>query len=115
MAKQANNKSFYDWGGSGPWGYDCSGLTQAAFGSAGRYLPRVAQDQLDSAPHKVPLAQLQPGDLVFWGEPNAIWHVAIYIGNWQVVHARNDKDGLTVTKISHMYGKLHTVGARWAV
>jgi len=115
MAKEANKKSFYDWGGNGPLGYDCSGLTQAAFGSAGRWLPRTAQAQLDQAPYRVPLSQLQPGDLVFWGEPNAIWHVAVYIGNWQVVHALNEKDGLTVTNISHMYGKLHTSGARWAV
>ncbi|MFT4471029.1 NlpC/P60 family protein [Arthrobacter sulfonylureivorans] len=115
MAKEGNKKSFYDWGGNGPLGYDCSGLTQAAFSSAGRYLPRVAQAQLDQAPYKVPLSELQPGDLVFWGEPNAIWHVAIYIGNWQVVHALNPDVGLTVTNISHMYGKLHTVGARWAV
>ncbi len=115
MAKQANKKSFYDWGGNGPLGYDCSGLTQQAFSSAGRWLPRTAQAQLDQAPYKVPLSQLQPGDLVFWGEPNAIWHVAVYIGNWQVVHALNPDVGLVVTNISHMYGKLHTSGARWAV
>ncbi|MEV7649576.1 NlpC/P60 family protein [Arthrobacter sp. NPDC089319] len=114
-AKESNKKTFYDWGGVGPLGYDCSGLTQAAFGSAGRWLPRTAQAQLDQAPYKVPLSQLQPGDLVFWGEPNAIWHVAVYIGNWQVVHALNRDAGLTVTNISHMYGKLHTSGARWAV
>jgi cell wall-associated NlpC family hydrolase len=115
MAKQADKKSFYDWGGNGPLGYDCSGLTQQAFGSAGRWLPRTAQAQLDQAPYQVPLNQLQPGDLVFWGEPGAIWHVAVYIGNWQVVHALNPDVGLVVTNISHMYGKLHTSGARWAV
>lgn len=115
MAKKSHPDSEYVWGGNGPLGFDCSGLTQQAFSSAGRWLPRVAQAQLDQAPYKVPLSQLQPGDLVFWGEPNAIWHVAIYIGNWQVVHALNPDVGLVVTDISHMYGKLHTFGARWAV
>ena len=58
----------YRWGGTGPGGYDCSGLTYAAYQAAGIRLPRTAQQQFDGLPH-VALADLQPGDLVFFGTP----------------------------------------------
>jgi cell wall-associated NlpC family hydrolase len=57
----------YLWGGTGPNKFDCSGLVQAAYRSAGIELPRVAQDQYDAGPHVPPGATLQPGDLVFFG------------------------------------------------
>lgn len=75
----------YVFGGSGPDVWDCSGLTQWAFEQAGVLLPRTAADQYAAAPHKVPLGQLQPGDLLFWAtdttDPSTIHHVAIYLGN----------------------------------
>jgi cell wall-associated NlpC family hydrolase len=77
----------YVWGGESAQGYDCSGLTQAAFKSAGVNLPRVAQDQYNATP-KVDVKQLQAGDLVFFGQStSAISHVGIYIGNGQMVDA----------------------------
>ena len=112
-AKASNKKSFYEWAGNGPWGFDCSGLTQQAFGTAGKWIPRTATAQYDQAPHKVSLGNLQPGDLVFWGTEGNFWHVALYIGGGQVVHAMNPNDGLRVTPIGYMYGKLHGYGARW--
>ena len=55
-----------------PGGYDCSGLVQAAYRAAGISLPRTAQEQYDAGPHLPASAQLQPGDLVFFGaEPPA--------------------------------------------
>ncbi|MUK03234.1 glycoside hydrolase, partial [Vibrio cholerae] len=94
---------FYSWGGNGPLGYDCSGLTQQAFASAGVSLPRTAAQQYFAVQH-VPLSQMQPGDLVFWGSGSDIWHVAIYIGGNQVVNALNPAQGILVTDLAHMGG-----------
>ncbi|MFI5808612.1 NlpC/P60 family protein [Streptomyces sp. NPDC051561] len=81
----------YVWGGDGPaeGGFDCSGLTKAAYGAAGITLPRVAQAQYQATP-KVPAGQpLLPGDLVFYGTPGRIHHVGLYIGNQQMINAPN--------------------------
>lgn len=78
----------YRWGGDGPGGFDCSGLTQAAYAAAGIELPRTAQAQYDAGP-AVPTGQpLQPGDLVFFGaSSSAVEHVGIAIGNAEMVDA----------------------------
>jgi len=78
----------YRWGGDGPGGFDCSGLTQAAYAAAGIGLPRTAQAQYDAGP-LVPAGQpLQPGDLVFFGSSlTAVEHVGIAIGNGEMVDA----------------------------
>jgi cell wall-associated NlpC family hydrolase len=78
----------YRWGGDGPGGFDCSGLTQAAYAAAGINLPRIAQAQYDAGP-PVPAGEpLQPGDLVFFGSgPTGVEHVGIFIGNGEMVDA----------------------------
>jgi cell wall-associated NlpC family hydrolase len=82
----------YEWGGNGPaagdTGFDCSGLTQAAYAAAGITLPRTAQQQYDTGP-AVPAGQpLQPGDLVFYGNlTGGIHHVGLYIGSNQMIDA----------------------------
>jgi len=80
----------YEWGGDGlprDWGYDCSGLTRAAYAAAGITLPRTAQQQYDTGPLLPASTQPEPGDLLFYGTPTAIHHVGIYIGNGQMIDA----------------------------
>jgi len=78
----------YQLGGNGP-AYDCSGLTSASWRAAGYTLPRSSRTQYAGVTH-ISFSQLRPGDLIFWGtnrDPNAIYHVAMYIGNGLVVEA----------------------------
>ncbi|MGW3291335.1 NlpC/P60 family protein [Streptomyces sp. NPDC001002] len=74
----------YVWGASGPSGFDCSGLMQWSYAQAGVHLPRTSQAQR-YAGHQVPLSQAQPGDLVTYRSDAS--HVAMYMGNGQVIHA----------------------------
>ena len=80
----------YVWGGIGPTQFDCSGLVQWSMAQAGIVMPRVAADQARTGP-LLPLSQLQPGDLLFYHTdptaPSYISHVAIYIGNGQMLQA----------------------------
>ncbi|WP_274916655.1 C40 family peptidase [Streptomyces sp. WZ-12] len=80
----------YVWGGNGhaDGGFDCSGLTQAAYEAAGITLPRIAQDQYHADPHLLMGTQLAPGDLLFFGAgPGHISHVALYTGEGQAIDA----------------------------
>ncbi|MEE1786826.1 C40 family peptidase [Streptomyces sp. SP17BM10] len=79
----------YIWGGEGPAGYDCSGLTMMAWREGGRQLNHFAADQYaQSTP--VGYRDLRPGDLVFWtdtGRAADIHHVGLYIGDDQMIEA----------------------------
>jgi cell wall-associated NlpC family hydrolase len=94
----------YVWGGESPRGssnpgFDCSGLTQWAWRQAGVSIPRTAQAQYDAIPH-VSMADLQPGDLVFWNDgTSSVQHVGMYIGNGDVVHAPHTGDVVRVDAI----------------
>lgn len=81
----------YVWGGDGPasgeGGFDCSGLTTAAYAAAGIRLPRTAQTQFDHGPHVPSTAPLLPGDLVFYGTPARVHHVGLYLGDGRMVNA----------------------------
>jgi cell wall-associated NlpC family hydrolase len=105
---------FYQWGGTGAYGFDCSGLVQNAFSAAGKYLPRTASEQFAQAPVHVPLSQAEPGDLLVWGSAPGFYHVAIYLGGGRVVQALNPAAGITVTDLSAMAGmQLYPVAARY--
>jgi peptidoglycan DL-endopeptidase CwlO len=73
----------YQWGGTGPNAFDCSGLTQAAWAYAGMAIPRISYDQMSQLP-AVPLNALQPGDILGFAGNS---HVAIYVGNNELIDA----------------------------
>lgn len=80
----------YQWGGTGPKSYDCSGLVMASYLHSGLTLPRVAADQYAAGP-TVPLDQAQQGDLLFYAsdltDPSTIYHVVMYAGNGDIIDA----------------------------
>ncbi|MET7870540.1 C40 family peptidase [Streptomyces cyaneofuscatus] len=82
----------YISGGTGPNAWDCSGLVQAAYRTAGIDLPRVSQSQ-STAGTQVSLDNLQPGDILYWGGAGSAYHVAIYVGGGEFVGAQNSSTG----------------------
>ncbi|EOR70628.1 cell wall-associated hydrolase (invasion-associated proteins) [Thermobifida fusca TM51] len=81
----------YVWGGTGPHGYDCSGLVQGAWRAAGVQIPRTTWEQRAALP-PVSRDQLQPGDLIFFHTMSNYpppTHVGMYIGDGKMVHAGN--------------------------
>lgn len=88
----------YVWGAEGPNKFDCSGLTMAAWEQAGVNLPHNAAQQWNAISH-VSRSALAPGDLVFY---RSLEHVAIYIGNDQVIHAPSTGDVVKVSSVDMM-------------
>jgi cell wall-associated NlpC family hydrolase/SH3-like domain-containing protein len=89
----------YVWGGTDPHtGADCSGFVQYVYRHvAGVSLPRVSRDQANSGT-AVNSSQMQPGDLIFYtNSKGTVNHVAMYIGNGQVVHAASRKSGIKIS------------------
>ncbi|MFC9909010.1 NlpC/P60 family protein [Streptomyces sp. NPDC059862] len=89
----------YVWGATGPDAFDCSGLIQAAYRSAGISLPRTTYAQIDTG-HRVSRSELLPGDLVFFY--SGISHVGIYVGNGQMIHAPNPSAPVRLAPIDEM-------------
>ncbi|MEU1632484.1 NlpC/P60 family protein [Nonomuraea sp. NPDC005701] len=88
----------YIYGGTGPRGYDCSGLTQAAWRAAGVTLPRTTWQQWAwGAGRKVDIKDLQPGDLIF---SEGLGHVSIYAGGGKIVHAPQTGDVVKVVRLA---------------
>jgi cell wall-associated NlpC family hydrolase len=67
-------------------GFDCSGLMLYAFGALGIGLPHYSGYQYNAG-KKVPISQVQPGDMLFWADGGNIHHVALFIGNGKMVEA----------------------------
>lgn len=89
----------YVWGATGPDAFDCSGLMQAAYRSAGISLPRTTYAQIDAG-RRVSRAELLPGDLVFFY--SGISHVGLYVGNGQMIHAPNPSAPVRLAPIDEM-------------
>ncbi|MFC5950588.1 C40 family peptidase [Pseudonocardia lutea] len=89
----------YRYGAAGPSAFDCSGLTSYAFKSAGVSIPRTSRAQ-STVGTPVSKGALQPGDLVFFYKP--VSHVALYIGNGQVVHASTSGQPVKIASLDAM-------------
>lgn len=101
----------YAWGAAGPDSWDCSGLTMMAWAKAGVSLSHYTGSQWNETA-RVPLAQLQPGDLVFYGSSGpSSYHVGLYIGAGQMIHAPRTGEVVKVSSIYYM-GDLLPYGGR---
>lgn len=87
----------YVWGGTSLTnGTDCSGFTMSIYRKYGVSLPHHAASQAQLGT-KVDISSAQPGDLVFYAKNGSINHVAMYIGNGQVIHASSPKTGIKIS------------------
>lgn len=95
----------YVWGGESPGGFDCSGLMQYIFNKIGVNLPRTAAEQGQLGKRRG-LKNLQPGDMIFWdwgssGHRAGADHVALYIGNGQIIEAPRPGESVQISNIYH--------------
>lgn len=98
----------YLWGGTGPNGYDCSGLTQAAWASAGVSIPRTTYSQYE-LPNAVAWEDIQPGDILFFFPD--LGHNGLYVGNGLMVHAPSSGKTISEVRLAD-YWAGQFVGAR---
>ncbi|WP_242496413.1 C40 family peptidase [Xylanimonas protaetiae] len=91
----------YQWGGNGNPGWDCSGLTAAAWHAQGVSISRSSRSQYTTVA-KVAYAAMRPGDLIFWtdvpGDASQIRHVAMYTGNGRMIEA--PRPGVAVREVA---------------
>ncbi|XGK32760.1 C40 family peptidase [Lactobacillus acidophilus] len=90
----------YVYGAQGTDSFDCSGLTSYVYSkAAGVNIGRTTYDQVKQGT-TVSMNNLQPGDLLFWGSASAPYHVGIYVGNNQYIHAATPGQGIVKQTIS---------------
>ena len=83
-------------------GIDCSGFVKQIFAKYGYSLPRTSGGYT-SVGTRVPLDQIKPGDILIYKYGSRIGHVAIYIGNGQILHAANERDGICISNAYFIY------------
>lgn len=112
QAALSRRGSEYEWGATGPNEFDCSGLTSWAYNQAGVSIPRTSRQQY-TAGKPVSRNELVPGDLIFFddgsGDPGAIHHVGMYVGDGKMVDAPTEGQ---VVDVRPMEGDGHYIGAR---
>jgi cell wall-associated NlpC family hydrolase len=105
----------YIWGGTGPTGYDCSGLVMMAYRAAGISVPRTTFQQVLVGAPVYGMNQLQPGDLVFTagsdGTATDPGHVGMYIGSGLVIEAPQTGEPVMITPLAG-YWQQNTVAIR---
>jgi cell wall-associated NlpC family hydrolase len=89
----------YQWGATGPGSYDCSGLVQAAWASAGVSIPRTTYDQWAQLPH-ISVSAIQPGDLLYF---DGIGHTAMYVGNGYIIDAPQTGENVQKVPLAGWY------------
>ncbi|HEV2342882.1 MAG TPA: C40 family peptidase [Actinocrinis sp.] len=89
----------YVWGATGPDDFDCSGLTQHVWASAGVQLPRTSQEQADAG-ESVPVSAIRPGDLVVYFSGRS--HIGIYVGRGLVIHSPRPGSVVQFTPLDSM-------------
>lgn len=97
--KQPN---YYLWGGTVGPNYDCSGLMQTAFASVGIWLPRDSYQQ-EAFSQSVAMSALEPGDLIFFGTPEKVNHVGLYLGEGNYIHSSGremGRNGIGIDRLS---------------
>jgi len=99
-AAQSKIGSPYSWGGTGPYAFDCSGLTSWAYRQAGVTISRMSEQQANDGTRIYSVSQLKVGDLVlFYGD---LHHVGLYAGNGQVLHAPHTGANVRYESIGNM-------------
>lgn len=76
----------YVYGADGPDSFDCSGLTQFAYGKAGLYLPRVSDDQSSYVRTLKDRRNIRAGDLMFFASGGDVYHMGMFTGRWRDGH-----------------------------
>jgi len=100
----------YHYGGDRPdIGFDCSGLVSYVYNQAGLRIPRTVVEQSRSA-RSLDLAQLKPGDLVFFRLQGQISHVGIYLGDGNMIHAPSQGGKVRVETITNNYWRKRYIG-----
>jgi cell wall-associated NlpC family hydrolase len=102
----------YLWGGTVAPNYDCSGLMQAAFQSQGIWLPRDSYQQEAFTQH-IPMAEMLPGDLIFFGTPEKTDHVALHLGDLEYIHSSGiqmGRNGIGIDMLSDKTSDLVSSG-----
>lgn len=89
----------YVWGGTGPDGFDCSGLVMRAWQAAGRSIPRTSEEQWAELPH-VPISQIRPGDLIVYFHDAS--HVALYVGDGAIIQAPHPGGQVELSAVGSM-------------
>nr|WSZ94829.1 C40 family peptidase [Streptomyces sp. NBC_00857] len=98
----------YRWGATGPYRFDCSGLTLYSFKRVGKKLPRTAQQQYNKTRH-ISRSHRRKGDLVFFHYGNSIYHVGIYAGRGKIWHSPKTGSKVRLERIwsrSVWYGRV---------
>jgi cell wall-associated NlpC family hydrolase len=88
----------YKYGATGPYRFDCSGLTLYSYKKAGKTLPRTAAQQYNKTRH-ISARNRKAGDLVFFHSGSNIYHVGIYAGKGRIWHAPKTGDVVRLQKI----------------
>ena len=99
-AKQFVGNPYVYGGTSLTKGADCSGFVMRVYEKFGISTSRVSRDQANNGT-EIPVSQIKPGDLVFYSSGGEINHVAIYIGDGQIVHAANKQLGIRIGSLNH--------------